>query len=118
MKAFPNYYILTSREHHFNKILSSMRMIVERAFGHLKERWRILLKEIYCISIERIIKIIHACCILHNICIDMGDLLFSENIDREMDDNIDNDEHEAENEEREEIAGAQKREYLANLINL
>ena len=109
MKAFPNYYILNTRERHFNKTLSSMRMIVERAFGHLKERWRILLKEVYCTNIERIIKIIHACCILHNICIDMGDLLSSENV-REMDDNIDSDdEYEAENEEREEMAGTQKR---------
>ena len=116
MKAFPNYYILNTRERHFNKTLSSMRMIVERAFGHLKERWRILLKEVYCTNIERIIKIIHACCILHNICIDMGDLLSSENV-REMDDNIDSDnEYGAENEEREEMAGTQKREYLANLL--
>ena len=52
MKAFPDYYILTHRERRFNKILSSMRMVVERAFGCLKERWRILLKEIYCTDIE------------------------------------------------------------------
>jgi hypothetical protein len=116
MKAFPDYYMLTNRERHFNKTLSSMRMVIERAFGHLKERWRILLKEIYCTNIEQIIKIIHACCILHNICIDMGDSLPLE--DREIDDNTDSDdEHEAENERSEEIAGAQKREYLANLIN-
>ena len=83
MKAFPDYYILTHRERHFNKVLSSMRMVVEQAFGCLKGRWRILLKEIYCTDIERTIKIIHACCILHNLCIDTGDLL-SEDIDREI----------------------------------
>ncbi|CAI2174368.1 5292_t:CDS:2 [Funneliformis geosporum] len=38
IKAFPNYYMGTNRERHFNKILSSMRMVIERAFGHLKER--------------------------------------------------------------------------------
>jgi hypothetical protein len=69
---------------------------------------------------ERIIKIIHACCILYNICIDMGDSLPSGDINREIGDDIDNDddEHVAENEGREEVAGVQKREYLANLINL
>ncbi|CAB5375689.1 unnamed protein product [Rhizophagus irregularis] len=41
IKAFPNYYMLTARECHFNKVLSSMRMVFERAFGHLKEQWRI-----------------------------------------------------------------------------
>ncbi|CAB4435260.1 unnamed protein product [Rhizophagus irregularis] len=67
--------------------------------------------------LQRIVKIIHACCILHNICIDMGDLLSSENVNREMDDDINgNNEYEAENEEMEEMAGTQKREYLADLI--
>jgi hypothetical protein len=88
-------------------------MVIERAFGHLKERWRILLKELYCTNIERIIKIIHACCILHNFCIDMNDFLsLEDNIDREIENDID----EAVNDEREEIAGSQKREYLANLL--
>jgi hypothetical protein len=115
IKAFPDSYMLTHRERHFNKVLSSMRMVVERAFGHLKERWRILLKEIYCTDIERIIKIIHACCILHNLCIDMGDLLSSEDdLDSEIED-IDI-EFEAVNDRREETAGTQKREYLANLL--
>ncbi|CAG8707490.1 9674_t:CDS:2 [Rhizophagus irregularis] len=114
MKAFPNYYMLTARECHFNKVLSLMRMVVEQAFGHLKERW---LKEIYCTNIEQIVKIIHACCILHNICIDMGDLLSSENVNKEMDDDINgNNEYEAENEEMEEMVSTQKREYLADLI--
>ena len=89
-----------------------MRMVVEQAFGCLKGRWRILLKEIYCTDIERTIKIIHACCILHNLCIDTGDLL-SEDIDREIEDD---DEYEVANERREETAGVQKREYLANLL--
>jgi hypothetical protein len=115
MKAFPDYYILNHRERHFNKVLSSMRMVVERAFGCLKGQWRILSKEIYCTDIERIIKIIHACCILHNLCIDMGDIL-SDDIDRELEDNI-NDEYDDEaNERREETAGIQKREYLADLL--
>jgi hypothetical protein len=117
IKAFPNYYMLTHRERHFNKVISSMRMVVERAFGHLKERWRILLKEVYCTDLERIIKIIHACCILHNICIDMNDLLSLEdddNMDREIE-GIDI-ECEIINDGREETAGSQKREYLADFL--
>lgn len=30
--------MLTAQEHYFNKVLSSMWMVVERAFGYLKER--------------------------------------------------------------------------------
>ncbi|GES83228.1 putative nuclease HARBI1 [Rhizophagus clarus] len=121
IKAFPDYYMLDHREKHFNKVLSSMRMVVERAFGHLKERWRILLKELYCTDIERINKIIFACCILHNFCIDMNDLLsLEDDINREIEE-IEEDidiysEFEAENDGREEIAGTQKREYLADLL--
>lgn len=99
-----------------------MRMIIERAFGQLKGRWRILLKEVNCTDLERITKIIHACCILHNICIDKGDLLPSE--DEMEDDNSEGDDEESEddeeafiaNEGRERTAGIQKREYLANLL--
>ncbi|GES86159.1 putative nuclease HARBI1 [Rhizophagus clarus] len=121
IKAFPDYYMLNHREKHFNKVLSSMRMVVERAFGHLKERWRILLKELYCTDIERINKIIFACCILHNFCIDMNDLLsLEDDINREIEE-IEEDidiysEFEAENDGREETAGTQKREYLADLL--
>jgi len=116
IKAFPNYYMLTHRERHFNKVLSSMRMVVERAFGHLKERWRILLKEIYCTDIDRIIKIIHACCILHNLCIDMNDLLLP--LEDDMDNETEDIDIECEiiNDGREETAGIQKREYLADLL--
>ncbi|RGB22638.1 hypothetical protein C1646_730196 [Rhizophagus diaphanus] len=83
-----------------------MRMVVKWTFGYLKERWRILLKEIYCINIEWIVKIIHACY-----------LLSSENVNREIDNDINgNNEYKAENEEMEEMVNTQKREYLADLI--
>ena len=74
-----------------------------------------VLKEIYCTDIERTIKIIHACCILHNLCIDMNDLLpLEDDMDSEMED-IDI-ECEIINDGREETAGIQKREYLADLL--
>jgi hypothetical protein len=62
------------REIQFNNILSIMRMAVEKAFGRLKSRWRILLRYIDCRNNDRIAKIIQVCCILHNICIDAGDI--------------------------------------------
>ncbi|CAG8833100.1 12635_t:CDS:2, partial [Cetraspora pellucida] len=46
MKAYSNYDTPTHKERYFNKTLSSMQMIIERAFGILKERWKILLNEI------------------------------------------------------------------------
>ncbi|CAI2190083.1 3462_t:CDS:2 [Funneliformis geosporum] len=122
VKPFSNFDILTHRERKFNKIHSSMRMVVEQAFGLLKGRWRILLKEVNCTDLERITRIIHACCILHNICINNGDLLSSE--DEIKDDNSEENDEENEddeeifiaNEGRERIAGIQKREYLENLL--
>jgi hypothetical protein len=99
-----------------------MRMVVERAFGQLKGRWRILSKEVNCTDLERITKIIHACCILHNICIDKGDLLsFEDEIEDDSseggdEENEDDEEAFIENEGRERTAGIQKREYLADLL--
>jgi hypothetical protein len=73
------------------------------------------IKEIYCTEVERIIKIIHACCILHNLCIDMNDLLpLEDDIDSEIE-NIEIEHNEIDN-EREEMAGNLKREYLANFL--
>jgi hypothetical protein len=57
----------------FNKVHSSTRMTIERTFGILVSRWRFLGKHVYIKKIEDICNIIAACCILHNICINMGD---------------------------------------------
>ncbi|CAG8785403.1 16061_t:CDS:2 [Cetraspora pellucida] len=95
------------------EFLSSMRIIIEQAFGYLKKRWRIL-NGVYCIDLERIVRIIYACCILHNICIDNNDIL-----DEDDDINSKNNEDYEEimiNEEREHMADIQKREYLANIL--
>jgi hypothetical protein len=43
-------------------------MAVERAFGMLKERWRILLKQID-MSLQNVPVIVEACICLHNLCI-------------------------------------------------
>lgn len=56
----------------FNYILSSHRMCIERAFGRLKQRWRILLG-VEANSLRRIARIIQTCCILHNMCQSLND---------------------------------------------
>lgn len=60
-------------EINFNKELSRARVSVECAFGILKGRWRILQKQLDSdIAFTNQISI--ACCVLHNFCIEAGDL--------------------------------------------
>lgn len=60
-------------EINFNKELSRARVSVECAFGILKGRWRILQKRLDS-DIAFTNQIIIACCVLHNFCIEAGDL--------------------------------------------
>jgi hypothetical protein len=53
----------------FNRKHASTRGVIERAFGVLKARWRVLLDKAE-ISLETVKDVATACCILHNICID------------------------------------------------
>lgn len=63
---------LNHTQHNYNTKLSKTRVIIERAFGILKGRFR-KLKYIYLYNTEMIPLIILACCVLHNICIDNED---------------------------------------------
>lgn len=58
----------------FNKKLSSTRMVIELAFGDLKNRFK------RCIdintNIEKGVDIVVTCCVLQNICIQQGDLFY------------------------------------------
>lgn len=65
----------------FNHIHSSTRMSIERTFGILVSCWRILLHHVFMRDIKDIVQVITACCILHNLCIDMGEYV---EIDRDM----------------------------------
>lgn len=55
----------------FNAAHASTRNVVERAFGVLKARWRILLRRID-FDFSNTTCMVGACCILHNLCIDRG----------------------------------------------
>lgn len=63
---------LTVKQRKFNTSLSSARSVIERAFAHLKGRFR-RLKYLEMNRTDLIPKYIIACCILHNICIDNDD---------------------------------------------
>ena len=67
MKPFADNSTLSPQQKHFNYRLSKARAVVEIAFGHLKARWRRLMKR-NDKHTEHIPVIISACCILHNMC--------------------------------------------------
>ena len=62
----------------FNFKLSSTRMVVENAFGDLKNRFR--RTQNINSTIKKAINIVTTCCVLHNICITNGDLNVEPNI--------------------------------------
>ena len=70
---------LTDKQSYFNFRLSRARMVTECAFGQLKGRWRVLYRK--CEASQESLKInILACIVLHNICIEKGDLI-TQNLD-------------------------------------
>ena len=76
MKPYSNA-VLSAGQHYFNYRLSRARMVSERAFGQLKNRWRVLYRKSSC-QPDAFKCIALACVVLHNVCIDMGDCLPSE----------------------------------------
>ena len=50
----------------FNKRLSNARVFIENAFGLLKVKWR-RLQKLEFQSLEKIINLVQACCVLHNV---------------------------------------------------
>lgn len=59
---------LFGKEANSNFIQSSTRMCVERAFGILKGRWRLIMKRLE-IPLKNMPDIVATCIILHNLCI-------------------------------------------------
>lgn len=73
MKPYPDRGVLTPEQRKFNKRFSSLRCPVECAFGMLKSQWRIVMKKIEQ-KTSTLTKTVVASCVLHNICIERGDL--------------------------------------------
>ena len=72
MKPFKQTRTLSERQLRFNRALSQARVVIEQAYGILKGRWRCLYKAMEG-KTNRVAITILACCVLHNICIDVGD---------------------------------------------
>lgn len=64
----------THQERKFNKVHRKTRCLIERAFGLLKSRWRILdhTGGYLCYCPTKVAKMTLTCCILHNICLRNG----------------------------------------------
>ena len=64
LKPFPNNLNLSQEQKKLNSFLSSAKVVVERAFGILKARWRCLLNSLDH-NIENLPDVITSCCVLH-----------------------------------------------------
>ena len=80
---------LSREEYHWNFVQSSTRMCVERAFGMLKGRWRILLKRVD-VHLKNVPDLVSTCLVLHNMCIIFGDTFWREEWMREATDEVHN----------------------------
>ena len=72
MKPFAMSPRLTGEKKTFNYRICRGRVVVEIAFGHLKARWRRLLKQ-NDMRVDNVAHVVAACCMLHNICEIHGD---------------------------------------------
>jgi hypothetical protein len=76
---------------HWNFIQSSTRMCVERAFGILKDTWRIIQKRAD-VPLRSVADIVSTCIVLHNLCIitnDKFDSIWIEEAEAELKKRVD-----------------------------
>ncbi|XP_059915796.1 uncharacterized protein LOC132463548 [Gadus macrocephalus] len=59
----------------YNSRLTKARVVVERAFGILKTRWRAIFLKALEVDVLFVPEVILCCTILHNICLSQGDVL-------------------------------------------
>ncbi len=71
LKPFPEKEGMSKSKRLYNKSLSGCRHTIERAFGLLKNKWKIL-GHPFTHNTEKTILIAVACCVLHNFCIVHG----------------------------------------------
>ena len=66
--------VLSKEKRYFNYRHSRARLVTEGAFGRLKSRFRILFRK--CESGKETVKLFGlSCVVLHNLCIELGDLV-------------------------------------------
>lgn len=73
LTPFRDYGNLSLDQKRYNKSLSATRVCIENAFGLLKGQFRQLVRLDFW-HVEKNSKFILGCCVLHNICIDAGDI--------------------------------------------
>ncbi|KAL2082811.1 hypothetical protein ACEWY4_022629 [Coilia grayii] len=94
----------------YNSRLTKARVVVERAFGILKTRWRAIFLKALEVDILYVPEVIVCCTILHNICLSQGDVLDNE-------DGVNDDEGNPGGEDAPPgtVSGAEERDRLAGL---
>ena len=80
---------LSREEYHWIFVQSSTRMCVERAFGMLKGRWRILFKRVD-VHLKNVSDLVSTCLVLHNMCIIFGDTFWRDEWMREATNEVQN----------------------------
>lgn len=98
---------LTATERNFNMKLSHCRILIEHSFGMLKQKFR----QLYHLKLRDISLICHfirACCVLHNLCLDVEEICEEtiEEIHLDAPENI----------EENNVAGHAFRNYVAALL--
>ncbi|XP_060892199.1 uncharacterized protein LOC132973020 [Labrus mixtus] len=77
MKGYSQHHQLSPEQRRFTYTLSSARSVVDTAFMRLKGRWRCLLKKAD-IDVSMMPRVVAACCVLHNMCEQLGDCFLPE----------------------------------------
>lgn len=77
LTPYRDYGNLTIPQQRYNNKLCTTRVLIENAFGLLKARFRQLIRLDYH-SVKKMSVFIISCCVLHNLCIDLQDILDEE----------------------------------------
>lgn len=77
MKGYSRHHQLSPEQRRFSYTLTSARSVVDTAFMRLKGRWRCLLKKTE-IDVAMMPRVVAACCVLHNVCEQLGDCFLPE----------------------------------------
>lgn len=114
MIPYKDYGNLSDKQRQFNKQFCATRVLIENAFGLLKNRFRQLI-ELDLHNVDKISKFIISCCLLHNLCIDNDDE-FTFDVDIILDNEEPNDESIGEQETLLRRLGEIKRNQLLDVL--